>query len=136
MMTLNQLYERANLEGIEIDERQMQELQAAAFPEGWVVIDPTRFESMIAFKCALAHEIGHIETGSFYNIWSPFDLMAKCEYKANRRASEMLMPLHEVQSALRAGHSSRYALAVYFEVTEEFADIALAIYGDLLRVAT
>ena len=135
-MTLGQLYERAYRNGIEIDERQMRQLSAAAFPEGWVVIDPTRFESMTAFKCALAHEIGHIETGSFYNIWSPFDLMAKCEYKANRRAAEILMPLNEVQSALRAGHNTRYALAVYFEVTEDFVEMALAIYGDLLRIAT
>lgn len=91
-MTLHQLYERAYRQHIEIDEVHMRELRAVSFPEGWIAIDPRKFKSEIEFKCILAHEIGHVETGSFYNIYSPFDLKSKCEHKANKRAAEILMP--------------------------------------------
>lgn len=135
MMNLHQLYKRASRQGIEIDEIRMRELEAVSFPEGWIAIDPTRFATSTAFKCALAHEIAHCETGSFYNIYSPYDLKSKCEYKANKRAAEMLMPFREVLDALRAGYRTIWALAGYFDVTEEFAEIAMGFYADLLQIA-
>lgn len=135
MMTLHQLYERAYRQGIEIDEVQMRELVAVSFPEGWIAIDRRKIETLVELKCILAHEIAHIETGSFYNVWSPFDLMEKCERKANRRAVGMLMPLAEVRDALRAGYSSPWALAAVFDVTEDFARLALEVYGDKLQMA-
>jgi len=135
MMTLHQLYERAYRHGIEIDEIQMRELTAVSFPQGWIAIDRRKIETLVELKCVLAHEIAHVETGSFYNIWSPYDLMEKCERKANRRAAEMLMPLAEVRDALRAGCVTPWALAAAFEVTEDFARLALDVYGDKLRLA-
>lgn len=127
-MTLDQLYERASRQGIEIDEVKMRELKAVSFPEGWIAIDRRKIETLTELKCILAHEIGHIETGAFYNIWSPFDLMEKCEHKANRRAAEILMPYHEVIAAFRAGYRTAWALAAYFDVTEDFARMAVGQY--------
>lgn len=128
-MTLNQLYERAYRQGIEIDEVPMRELVAVSFPQGWIAIDRRKIRTLAELTCILAHEIAHIETGSFYNVWSPFDLMAKCEYKANRRAAEMLMPLPEVRAAIRAGCASVWALAAHFGVTEDFARMAINMYS-------
>ena len=135
MMTIRQLYERAVSEGIEIDEIHTRELPAASFPQGWVLIDPSKYETRRAFKCDLAHEIAHCETGSFYNIYSPYDLKAKCERKANKRAAEMLMPLLEVLQAMRSGYNSTWALAEYFDVTEDFVDTALEIYFENIHVS-
>ena len=80
----------------------------------------------------IAHEIGHIETGSFYNVYSPYDLKEKCERKANRRAVEILMPVDEVRRALRRGIVEPWALAEYLDVTQQFAQMALEIYTDEL----
>jgi len=128
MMTLHQLYERAYSEGIEIDEWHMRGLRASAYPEGWIAIDPRKYRDKIEFKCDLAHEIGHCETGAFYNIYSPYDLKSKCEYKANKRAVEILMPFDEVVEAMHHGYKTAWALAGLFEVTQEFAEMALKIY--------
>lgn len=133
MVTLDQLYDRAYNDGIEVDDVRMQELRAVSFPEGWIAMDSSKYDSLLEFKCDLAHEIGHCETGSFYNIYSPFDLKEKCERKANKRAAEILMPLNEVRHALRRGITSAWALAEYFEVTEDFATMALEIYADDLH---
>lgn len=132
-MTIRQLYQRAVDEGIEIDDVKMQELRAISFPEGWIAIDMRKFDSKRELKCILAHEIGHCETGSFYNIYSPFDLKAKCEYKANKRAVEILMPIDEVCKAMRIGYRSAWALAEFFDVTQAFADMALTFYADRLH---
>ena len=133
-MTLHQLYERAYIQHIEIDEVHMRELRAVSFPESWIAIDPRKFNDEIEFKCILAHEIGHVETGSFYNIYSPFDLESKCEHKANKRAAEILMPLDEVRRALRRGYRTAWALAGLFEVTVEFAEMAMEMYeGELIK---
>jgi hypothetical protein len=131
-MTLDQLYTRAAHDGIEIDDVRMRELRAVSFPEGWIAIDSTKYESLTAFKCDLAHEIGHCETGSFYNIYSPYDLKEKCERKANRRAVEILMPVNEVRRALHRGIVEPWALAEYFDVTQQFVQIAFEIYADEL----
>ena len=133
-MTLAQVYQRAARKGITIDEIRTRELPAAAFPEGWIIIDPSKFETEIAFKCALAHELAHCETGSFYNVYSHYDLKYKCEYKAKKRMCEMLMPVGDVIAALRTG-SNRWSLAAHFDVTEEVVDIALALYADVLLMA-
>lgn len=133
MLTLHQLYERAYQEHIEIDEIHMRELRAVSFPEGWIAIDRRKYRDDVEFKCDLCHEISHIETGAFYNIYSPYDLKEKCEHKANKRAAEILMPLDEVREALRRGYVTTWALAELFEVTQEFAEMAMGMYeADLI----
>lgn len=132
-MTLSELYERAAREGIEIDEVEMRELRAVSFPEGWIAIDRRKYRDDVEFKCDLCHEVSHIEVGAFYNIYSPYDLKEKCEHKANKRAVEILMPLYEVREALRRGYATSWALAEYFEVTQEFAEMAMGMYeADLI----
>jgi len=132
-MTLHQLYERAYQEHIEIDEVHMRELKAVSFPEGWIAIDPRRFRNETELKCILAHEIGHIETGSFYNVLTPFEIRERCEHKANKRAVHILTPLDEVRLAFRRGYRTAWALAELFDVTQEFAEMAMGIYqGDLI----
>jgi Zn-dependent peptidase ImmA (M78 family) len=132
-MTLSTLYARIIADGISIDDVRTRELKAAAFPQGWILYDSTRFVSDRELKCVLAHEYGHCKTGSFYNIYSPYDLKEKCEYKANKYAVHMLMPYNEVWRALHKGCWTAWALADYFDVTEDFAQMALNMYADSLK---
>lgn len=132
-MTLIGLYERANRQGIQIIEVKTREIEAAAFEEGYIFFDPAKFDSDIKLKCALAHELGHYETGAFYNIYSPYDLWEKCERKANKRAAEILMPINQLRRALRQGYQDIWAIAAYFEVTQEFTEMALSIYANELQ---
>lgn len=134
MITLKQLYERCQDEGIEVDERCMRELRAVSFPEGWIAIDRRRYRDDTDFKCDLAHEIGHIETGSFYNILTPFEIRERCEHKANKRAVQILMPVDDVRRAMRRGYRTPWAMAECFDVTQEFVEMAMEMYeGELLH---
>ena len=82
-------------------------------------------------KVCLAHEIGHCQTMSFYNIYSPCDVRGKHERRANIWAIKKLIPKSKYFWALRHGYEDIYALAEYFGVTPEFAKKTAEYYGAL-----
>lgn len=129
-MKIYELYERLAELGYEVIEMHTKAIKASIFQEGYVFIDPSKFGSEAELKCALAHELGHAISGAFYNVYSLYDDRAKCERKANRRAVEILMPVDDVRRALHRGIVQPWALAEHFDVTQQFAEMALDIYAD------
>ena len=120
-MTLIDLYNRAEAQGIEVDDVPMRALASASFPQNWIAMDSSKFETTAAEKVAIAHEIGHIETGGFYNIYSSYDLIS------------MLIPLDDLFVALHNGITDPWQLAEYFDVPDTFVQKALDLYADSLR---
>ncbi len=76
-----------------------------------------------------AHELGHCETGSFYNRYSKFDLISKNERRADIWAIKKLIPQSELTNALKNGITEIWELAEHFDVTEEFIRKACEYYG-------
>lgn len=93
-----------------------------------VAIDPFGLNSTKDETTRLAHELGHCITGSFYNRYSDFDIKEKSEYKANKWAIKKLIPKDELQAAFEQGYTEPWALAEYFNVTEEFVIKAVNYY--------
>ncbi len=75
-----------------------------------------------------AHELGHCETGSFYNRYSKFNVISKYEYKADKWAIQRLIPADELINAVNEGYTEAWELAEYFGVTEPFIHRAYDIY--------
>ena len=119
-MTLDELYDRAQQQGIEIDNFPMREIISVSFPENWIAVDTKKVKTKVEEKAILAHEIGHCETGSFYNIYSPLDIREKHEYRADKRAIQILIPHDDLKSAVRRGITEMWELAEYFDVPYEF----------------
>lgn len=134
-MTVAQLYAVAADRGIEIDDFPMRELQAISFPEGWIAIDQQKFSNEAEFKCALAHEIGHCATGSFYKIDSPARDKAMSERFANRFAAELLVPLAELKKLMHRGILFNRILTQIFDVTLAFIDMVLDLFEQELFAA-
>ena len=44
----------------------------------YIALDPSLSDTQQRVR--LAHELGHCETGSFYNRYSPYDLRERCEH--------------------------------------------------------
>ena len=80
-------------------------------------------------KVCLAHELGHCETMSFYNLYSPCDVRGKHERRANIWAIKKLIPKAKYFWALRHGYDNIYSLAEYFGVTPEFINKTAEYYG-------
>ena len=132
-VTLLDLYNRADAQGIEVDDVPMRSLTSVSFPQGWIALDTAKMQTTAEHKSILAHELGHVETGSFYNIYSPFDLRAKQERRADKAAIKMLVPFKRILSAMWSGCREVWQLAEYFDVTEELINKALALYeADLI----
>ena len=93
-----------------------------------IAMDPWRMPTLADEKVKLAHELGHCETGSFYNRWAACDIRQKHERRANRWAYEKLVPEDELLKAIRQGYQEPWELAEYFNVTEPFLRGALAHY--------
>lgn len=81
-------------------------------------------------KIRLAHELGHCETGAFYNRYSKLDLISKKEYKADKWAINMLLPKNDMEVAISNGCVELWQLAEYFDISEEYVKKAMWIYFD------
>lgn len=91
-------------------------------------MDPFRIETTAQERVHLAHELGHCETGSFYNVYSSLDIREKQEQRADRWAVSHLVPVEEFMSALSEGVVEVWELAEFFDVTEDFIRKAAEIY--------
>ena len=127
-MTLFRLCQLAEQFGIEIDYFTMRDTKSLALPQGWIALDTDHIEGTTEAKVCLAHEMGHIETNSFYNVHSPLDVRQKHENRANKWAIKQLITEEELDEAVANGHTEIWDLADYFEVTEEFMRKAVCLY--------
>lgn len=127
-MTFFRLCQLAEQFGIEIDYFTMRDTKSLALPQGRVALDTDHIESTAEAKVCLAHEMGHIETNSFYNVHSPLDVRQKHENRANKWAIKQLITEEELDEAVANGHTEIWDLADYFDVTEEFMRKAVCLY--------
>lgn len=128
-MTLNELYEDCENKGIDIDYFPMREAKALAFPQGWIAIDVDKISNSVEEKEIIAHEEAHIETGSFYNFHSPYDIKAKHERRAEKAAIKKLVPKNELIEAVKCGVIESWELSEYFDVSIEFMIKAMRYYN-------
>lgn len=93
-----------------------------------IAIDPWYLRTQAEEKTKLAHEMGHCETGSFYNEDAALDIRQKHENKADKWAIMKLVPRDELDAAAEAGYSDVWSLADYFGVSVEFMRKAICLY--------
>lgn len=85
-----------------------------------VFLDLGRIETAAEEAVTLLHEGGHCATGTTHSIVSPFDLIAKHEYKADKWAVQDAVSQEELDAARQAGYQEIYELADFFNLTEIF----------------
>lgn len=94
----------------------------------YIAMDPWHLGTLAEEKTKLAHELGHCETGSFYNEYAALDVRQKHENCANRWACKKLIPEDELKKAVQKGYQEPWQLAEYFDVTEELIRKAICWY--------
>lgn len=131
MIELDDLYDYANENGIETEYRNMRYVPALSVVidgEMCVVINPVMISSSADEKVKLAHEIGHCTAGGFYDKLSPWDVVARCENRANKWAIKKLVPKDELETAIKRGNMNLWELSEKFNVTEGFIKKAISFY--------
>ena len=99
MMTNEELYALCDALRYRVREVPLKSAPAAALPGGCIAVNPERIPSPAAEKEILAHELGHLETGSFPT-GSPADLEGRHEERAAAAALRGYCP---VSAAFRNG---------------------------------
>ena len=126
------LYRLAEEQGTEVDWFPMAQADSlsVALPDGscCVAIDPWKMRTVREETVALAHELGHCCTGSFYNEWTAFGVMEQHENRADKWAIRKLVPAEELERAVQEGRTELWELAELFDVTEDFMRKALCWY--------
>lgn len=82
-----------------------------------------------SMRC-LSLQDGHFASGAFYLPYSPYQLKAQAEYRADKAAVLKHIPYPELAARLRRGDTLADA-AEYFCVTEDFLRKAYALYRDM-----
>ena len=74
------------------------------------------------------HEMGHAATGALHKVSSPFDMVERSEYRANRWSAQRFLTPEAFAEAFREGYTEPYQLAEYFDLPEQEIRSALR-YG-------
>lgn len=132
MTCLTSLYSEAEIFGIDvscIDSDNIESLSILSDSGNcYIGINPFSLVSTADELVHLAHEIGHCQTGAFYNRYSSLDVRAKHERRANIWAIKKLIPKDEFVSAL-SRCTNLYELADHFQVTLPFMQLATEYYA-------
>ena len=129
------LYEFARQKQIIVEQMKIpknKSLSARIQNKDFIAIDECAMENSAEERTHLAHELGHCETGAFYEMYSPLEVRGKAEYKADKWAIKKLVPLVELKETLENGIIEHWELAEYFGVTDKFMIKALDFYKDYL----
>ena len=131
-MTLCDIYEVCSRDGIAVYGFDLPQSRALSVMDGEgkcvIGIDNSRRYSETEEKTLLLHELGHCETGAFYNEATPFASVDKCEKKADEWVIRSFLPYKEMINAYRSGVRTRYELAEYFGITEQLVQKAIEYY--------
>lgn len=133
-MTLISLYDIAVRDNIDVYSFDLNDCESLSLLEDgncYIAIDPFKIDNEADEIVKLAHELGHCMTGAFYNQYSKLDIREKHERRADKWAIKKLIPEDELRRAVKSGRESRYELAEYFNVTEDFMQKAMDYYSNI-----
>lgn len=99
-----------------------------------VFIDVDKIDSIAEETEVIAHECGHIETGTTHKLCAPFDVICRHEYRANKWAVKKVLPACEIQRAVDYGCHEVWEFAEYLGRTEDFIRLAVDIYAREMAV--
>ena len=76
------------------------------------------------------HEQGHVATGALHKISSPYDLVERSEYRANRWAAEHYLTADDFREAFASGYTELWQMAEYFDLPEKDIKNALTYWSE------
>ena len=99
-----------------------------------VFLDFSKIRSARLLRGVCYHELGHVATGALHKVDSPYELVERSEYRANRWSAQHYMTAEDFQDAFAAGCTELWQLAEYFDMPEEDVQAALTYWRDRTNV--
>ena len=95
-----------------------------------IFLDFSQIHSVRLLKGICYHELGHACTGALHKVSSPFELVERSEYRANRWAAERFLPVVDFREAFAAGYTEPWQLSEYFDLPEQDIKNALTYWTE------
>lgn len=95
-----------------------------------VFLDFTQIQSMRLLRGVCFHELGHVATGALHKVDSPYELVERSEYRANRWATENYLTEEAFREAFAAGCTELWQLSEYFDLPEPCIQAALTYWQE------
>lgn len=85
-------------------------------------IDTSAIHTKAEETVVVAHEAGHIITGSTHRVCSPYDLIEKHEHKANAWSYNRLLTPEKLEAARRAGCRECWEVAEFLDLPQDYVE--------------
>ncbi len=95
-----------------------------------IFYNPAYSRTTAELKMKLAHEYGHCKTGRTHTFTTPFELISKNEYLADKCSFETFLPWEEILDGVAAGCKEYWELAEWLEMDERFVRRAMKYYTE------
>ena len=95
-----------------------------------VFLDFTKIRSTRLLRGICCHELGHAATGALHKVDSPYELVERSEYRADRWMAEHFLPAEDFREAFHAGCRELWQLAEWFDLPPEDIEKALRYWTD------
>lgn len=95
-----------------------------------VFLDFSQIPSLRLLRGVCCHELGHVATGALHKVSSPFELVERSEYRANRYMAQNFLTAEDFREAFRWGCRELWQLAEYFDLPEQDVKNALTYWSE------
>ena len=95
-----------------------------------VFLDFTKIQSTRLLRGICYHELGHAATGALHKVESPYELVERSEYRANRWSAQHHLTQEDFRSAFHDGCTEVWQLAEYFDLPERDVRSALTYWTE------
>jgi hypothetical protein len=95
-----------------------------------IFLDFSKIRSTRLLRGVCYHELGHVATGALHKVDSPYELVERSEYRANRWAAQHYLTPTDFREAFAYGCRELWQLAEYFDLPEQDVQAALTYWQD------
>ena len=95
-----------------------------------IFLDFSQIPTTRLLRGVCCHEMSHVATGALHKSGSPYELVERSEYRANRHTAQTVLTVSAFREAFAAGYTEPWQLAEYFELPEQDIKKALCYWTE------
>lgn len=95
-----------------------------------IFLDFSQIPTTRVLRGVCCHEMSHVATGALHKAGSPYELIERSEYRANRHTAQTVLTVDAFREAFAAGYRELWQLSEYFELPEQDIETALRYWTE------
>lgn len=131
-MNLDKVYEKIQDNGIKVMHFGLPDIKSVSVEADGrygIFINHKEIENSDEEFIVITHEYGHCLTGSTHPPHSSLDIIAKHEYRADRKSVLDFLPVERIKTAINHGCRTIYEFSEYLDMPEQFVFKAFQHYN-------